>query len=248
MANTEDHNADNRSADNPNADNRNREDANAKDANTEGSAGRYRHIGTITNFHDTFKNKDNPPTQYERFYHAKRYVKSKSEQHTSKEARFRIGRALGYNLEKPNFLEKLGRRRRVYDALDTTIPLAYFQAIGVDMNELDTCVEADQELFEREKRKPRYPRQAVVRYMAAVYGIFRFPEGTEEPEALRMLNESNVARFQRCIVYPELLTIWVDRGPDAEPHYDYYEPRYELKKHLIRIRKLPKGTGQTLVG
>ena len=202
--------------------------------------------GLAGGFFATFLNKDNSTPGYERFYYAKRYIRSKSEANRSKEDHRRIGQALGYNTEKGSFHFKLTKRRKDYDALNGDIPLAYLDAIGAKMAELETCIEADVDLFEREKQKPRYPRKAIIRYAACVYGTFAFPDGTCEAEALRMLIDSEYAGLQCLISYPELLVISCTISKSS-PFYGYVEPRYERWKDRLHIHPLPVGLGVTRV-
>lgn len=202
--------------------------------------------GFTGTFWKTFENKDNETPHYERFYFTRRYVQARSADHTSKEARIQIGLALGYNVEKSSFRNKLEKQRTRYDALDTDIPLAYLKAIGVDMSEFETCVEADQELFEQERKKPRFPRTAIVRYMHAFYGTYKFPEGTGEQEAITMLQRDDIARFPRAITYPELLVIWLESNSGG-PVYQFFEPAYKVGKDRLVIEPLLRGLGMTRV-
>lgn len=194
---------------------------------------------TTGGFLSSFLKKDNEIPHYERFYHAKRYVRSRSDLHKSKEKHKRIGEAMGYNVAKGSFHNKLERRRGNYDSLNGDVPFAYLDAIGVDMRELETCVEVDRELFDREKNKPRFPKHAAVRYGPCVYGRFEFPDGTPEEQALRMLRESDIAMCRWAVIYPELLVIYNAGG--GEPGFSFIEPRYELWKDRLHIRPLPYG-------
>lgn len=202
--------------------------------------------GPVGAFWTTFRNKDNETPRYERFYYTKRYVRAKSEYHNSEEAQIQIGQALGYNVHKSSFFAKLRKQRLRYDGFERDVPLAYLDAIGVKMHELEVCVEADQELFNRKRKETRYPRVAMVRYMPAVYGTYRFPEGTPEKEAISMLRRSEAARFSAVIVYPELLIVMLDRN-FTDPVYDFIEPTYTVGKDRLLIRKLPLGMGMTRV-
>ncbi len=79
------------------------------------------------NFFDTFVPKDNRTPGYERFFYTKRYVAWKSKSFTGPDARRTIGRALGYDTERPNFARRLDHQRRRYDAMDKRIPLPYLE-------------------------------------------------------------------------------------------------------------------------
>jgi len=208
--------------------------------------------GEVGGFASTLESKDNETVAYERFYYSKRYVASLSARFRTKDEIRELGARLGYNAEKGNFLDKFTRRRGEWDAFERDIPYAYLEAIGVVWEELDACAEADYELFEREMAKPRYPRKAVVRYIPAVYGTYRFPEGTSEREAIEMLERSDYARFRRAIVYPELLVIWLeahrDGPPTKDPVYDWFEPVFEKKKDRLSFRPPARGIGQTRIG
>ena len=199
----------------------------------------------MTQFLETFLNKDNKIPGYERFSCSSRYLRFKSDQHQTPEDYRRIGRALGYNVESPNFMEKLRRRRRRLDAMDCDIPYDYLKHIGADPDELETCIEADAALFEEERDKPRYPEKAIVRYAAALYGTFPFPEGTTEERAIRILLESDVARLSKMISYPQLLVVVLGPGHDVSPTYVWYPPEAEFRRNHIRIRSLPGSMGVT---
>lgn len=199
----------------------------------------------MTQFIETFLNKDNRTPGYERFYYSKRYMQFKSEQFRTPEDYKRIGLALEYNIEKSNFLQKLRRRRKRLDAMDYDIPYEYLDEIGANRDELETCIEADMELFQQERSKPRYPEKAIVRYVAAFFGAFRFPEGTTEEAAIQMLLEGDVARFSKIISYTQLLMILLSPGADATPSYVWYPPEVENRHNRIHIDKLPEGLGVT---
>ena len=81
-------------------------------------------------FFETFADKNNATPRYERFYYSKRYIQSKIKGHRTNEARRTIGEAL-----------------------------AYLNAIGVDRNELETCIEMDVALFREERDKARFSRE-----------------------------------------------------------------------------------------
>ena len=208
--------------------------------------------GEVGGFLSTFENKDNETFEYERFYYSKRYVSYLSARFRTNDQLRELGDKLGYNVEKGSFIDKFTRRRAEWDDFAGDIPCAYLEAIGVVWGELDACAEADYELFRREIAKPRYPRKAVVRYIPAVYGTYRFPEGTSEREAIEMLERSDYARFRRAIVYPELLVIWMKPHRDGEPvegpSYDYFEPVFEKKKDRLHVRPPARGIGQTQIG
>ncbi len=208
--------------------------------------------GEVGGFLSTFESKDNETIEYERFYYAKRYVASLGARFRTNDGLRKLGRALGYNVEKGSFIDKLTRRRAEWDGFERDIPYAYLEAIGVAWEELNACLEADYELFEREITKPRAPSKAVIRYMPAVYGTYRFPEGTSEREAVEVLERSDYARFHRAIVYPELLVIRLkaqrDGEPVAEPSYDYFEPVVEKKKDRLHVRPPARNTGRTRIG
>ncbi|TVR02304.1 MAG: hypothetical protein EA403_09085 [Spirochaetaceae bacterium] len=199
----------------------------------------------LTPFVETFLDKDNEIPGYARFSCSTRYMRFKSDQHQTPEDCRRIGHALGYNVENPNFMEKLRRRRRRLDAMDCDIPYEYLEEIEVNRDELETCIEADVALFAQEREKPRYPRKAIVRYAPALYGTFRFPEGTPEESAIRMLQKSDVARLSRMISYPQLLVVVLGPGHDVAPTYVWYPPEAEFRRNRIRIRSLPRSMGVT---
>ncbi|HKK49821.1 MAG TPA: hypothetical protein VJ932_12045 [Alkalispirochaeta sp.] len=198
-------------------------------------------------FLDTFITKDNHTPGYERFYYTKRYVASKSAAFTGKEARLMIGRALGYNVEKPNFSQRLDHQRRRYDAMDKRIPRTYLETIGVRWDEFETCLEADQELYEREAAKPRYPQYAAVRYVAGFFGKVTFPEGTPETEAIELLAQGETQRFSKMIVYPELLMVMIGAGAEPQPGYFWYPTEVKYGKRDVIFSALPRGMGRTRI-
>ena len=75
-----------------------------------------------------------------------------------------------------------------------------------------------------------------MRYLPAVYGTARFPEGTPEEEALADLMEDDKARFSRMIAYPELLLVFVSAGTDARPCYEWYPPELDYRHNRIHIK------------
>jgi len=155
-----------------------------------------------------------------------------------------VARALGCDLSKSGSLEKLRARRSAYDSFSNGMPLSYLEAIGVVPGELDACMEADLELYHVELAKPRFPREAAIRLLPAVYTRYRFPAGTSEAEALHLLATCRNAERQMLISYPELLHIWLSHG-GAEPYYEYLPPVYERTGGRLVIGKGQAGYGVT---
>ncbi len=114
-------------------------------------------------------------------------------------------------------------------------------------DEFETCLEADREFFEREAARPRFPRYAAVRYVAAFYGRTEFPEHTSEEDAIHILNRGETGPFSKMITYPELLMILIDPGHDGKPCYVWYPPEVRYGTKDVIFPALPRGMGVTKV-
>lgn len=163
---------------------------------------------------------------YERFFHTKNYLRSKT---IPTDGDFKLSRAvmteskdmmtaLGFSN-----LEKFIRLKGDWDSLRRKIPLAYLDYIGADRKTLAFTLECDYEEYRATLEIPRYPKTAVVRLMAAVYNSVRIPEGFSEGQAMDYLfGIMEKRRVRCCINYPQLLSVFLE--PGRKVNRVYYPP------------------------
>ena len=194
------------------------------------------------------ENKAAPLERYSAFAVTRAYLAEKSAAHSGREATRRLGETLGYNPNKGGFLDKFERHRNEFNTLARPVPYAYLDAIGADRSELQACLEADLEHYHDQREKPRFPTTAAIRYMPTVYATVRFPLGTTEEQALRILQDQEHARFMRFIVYEGLLSIRIPAGIEAQPEYSWFPPRWSWEKNRIEGSPPPGPFGVMRIG
>ncbi len=202
------------------------------------------------NLMETFLPKGNPVEGYCRFFFTKLYLCQRFEHYATTDYRIQqLMEIFGYNLKNPNRKHKFLQNVERMNNLELNIPLSYLDAIQVNYDELELCVTADKWNYERYLLVPRYPKQAIVRVMAAVYLTYKFEENTPEEKAIETIQERiRTARkaMKHCINYPGLLSIWFEKT--GEYHYSYYRPRlWYTKKMLMVHTQAGEGIGQTRV-
>ncbi|MEO0128367.1 MAG: hypothetical protein ABIL44_11540 [candidate division WOR-3 bacterium] len=178
---------------------------------------------------------------YKQFYHTRSYIVQKSDAYgyleNNREKVIELMNLCGYRK-----LEKFCSHRNMWNSLDRRIPRVYLETIGVDLEVLKFAVEVDRQEYESVLQLPRSPKAGTIRYMAGVYGSYKFPDNISETDAIIMLQAySRENHFQCCINYRDVITIWID--PNGKISYTYYEPKIEIKKREVLI-----STGNQKVG
>jgi hypothetical protein len=180
---------------------------------------------------------------YERFRQTRAYIRERSDG----------WKDLGSNVEQMrefmlacgyNDLEKFRKHRAEWDNLRREVPMAYLDAIGVDIETLKVRVELDREEYHSVLGISLYPRYGTIRYMGGVYGDYPFPEDTPEVDAILMLQEySKVKKSQCCINYPYVKTIWIKL--DGSVHTTYYDPTIRITKKFLMASRPGSRVGDT---
>jgi hypothetical protein len=183
-------------------------------------------------FLSTFREKGEVSSEYRLLGYTKAYIGQKSSAYAGREADRRLGRALGYNPDKPRFMTKFTEHRRQWDTLARPVPLEYLQLIGVSWDELQVCYEADCHRFAEEQAKPRWLSHYVVRVMPTVYVEVYLPEKLREAEAIERIAHGEYSHRVRLINYPELLLIHF-AADAAEPTHHYREPRISRDRGFL---------------
>ncbi len=183
---------------------------------------------------------------YEKFFHTKSYIQSKSPQY--QDPSLKQNPVVLDLMEKSGYKkhQKFRRHRKEWDNARGEVPVGYLNAIGVDMKILNYCIEADQWEYDRALQIPLFPRFVVVRFMAGVYGNIEIPEGTPEFAAIEMVRDySKEHGFRCCINYPELKTIWIE--PKGDVNYSYYRPSVRFTKKKVIFGSDGCGIGITTI-
>jgi len=180
---------------------------------------------------------------YERFRHAREYIREKSDSWkdlgSNAEQMRELMLACGYN-----DLEKFRKHRLEWDNLERQVPIAYLDAVGVDLETLKLKVKLDHDEYQSVLGVPLYPRYGTIRYMGGVYGSFPFPDDAPEVDAVLMLQEySRVNKRQCCINYPDVKSIWIN--PDGNVFTTYYEPAIRITKKFVIALGSGIGIGRT---
>lgn len=193
--------------------------------------------------------KINTIEEYERFFHAKRYIRSIN---PVKQTNFKITLhertiiqemmpVLGFST-----MNKFITLKNEWDLFQRDIPLSYLDYIGVKRDVLTFTLELDREEYEQVLTIPRYPQYAIVRLMAAVYKNIKIPADLHEKEAIEFLFDfMKGKRFRCCINYPELLSIFLE--PERSINTVYYPPSIRFTKKCAIPHQDGSGIGTSQI-
>lgn len=180
------------------------------------------------NFISSFlaENKYTAVEDFTPFRHTKSYIKQRLEAYltlegTSRKERLKkLAQTLGYaDHSFPKFL----KRMEAWQKLEGKVPVKYFEAIGVQSDVLAYVQELDMEEFEYALSLPTYPKNFVVRIMAAIYLPVILPEGTTESDAIEIVREYQEEKKLRCCIkIQNLKTIYIE--PEQGIHTITYPP------------------------
>lgn len=194
--------------------------------------------------------KSNSIGGYTRFKHTKAYIRQKTFfsgnrfklMPKEKQKLQRMMQALGFSK-----VDKFIMVKQEWDHLVRRVPLPYFDYIAVDRNILDYTLQLDLDEYHEILQKPRYPKYAIVRIMAAIYTNKRIPEGLTEKEAIDYLFDfMKDKRFRCCLNYPELMTIYLE--PDGRKQTIYYPPLLRITENSAIPERGGDEIGVTRIG
>ena len=172
---------------------------------------------------DLFPHQSNSIDGYDRLYHTRRYFKSKALELPKFKTRMKgsrhdhIREYCGYgNMEK--FLKKVAD----WNKLRNSVPVRYMDAIGIDYDILEMCLEIDQEAYMEKLKEPRFPKYANVRSGIHIvsYGLPYVGESEAISYVRDVLAKESNASFY--IIYTDFLTIQIK--PGERPVYYYQLP------------------------
>lgn len=194
--------------------------------------------------------KINTIEEYERFFHTKRYIQSinpvKKSVFKMRPSEKSIIKDMVSTLGYSN-MNKFITLKNEWDQLKRTVPLSYFDYIGINREVLEFTLELDREEYEQALQIPRYPHSAIVRLMAAVYKNIKIPTGFHEKEAIEYLFDfMKGKRFRCCINYPELLSIFLE--PNGSVNTVYYPPIIRFTKKWAIPEQDGFGIGMSYIG
>jgi len=134
-----------------------------------------------------------------------------------------------------------------WDDLQRRIPLQYFDYINIDREILDYTLQLDLDEYHEILERPRFPKYAIGRIMAAIYTNKRIPDGLTEKEAIDYLFDfMKKKRFRCCINYPELMTIYLE--PDGRTNTVYYPPLLRITENCAIPDRGGNEIGVTRIG
>ena len=171
-------------------------------------------------------NKYTAVNDYLPFRHTKSYIQQRLETYlafggtSQKERSKTLAETLGYTDHSfPKYLKKI----EVWKKLEEKIPERYFEAISVQPDVLAYVQELDVEEFEYALSLSIYPKNFIVRLMAAVYLPIILPEGTTESEAIQFVRGYQEEKKLRCCIkIQNLKTIYIE--PEQGIHTITYPP------------------------
>ena len=163
-------------------------------------------------------------SDYERFFHTKAYIKSKSESVTDDR---RLMRRSGYAC-----LRKFRFHRKAWDNLERPVPRKYLEAIGVDIETLKFTVELDTEEYQKALQLPLSPEIAQLRVMPTLFNTFRLPDGVTEEEAVVLLKRlSRKTGKYGFINHEKIKTTFAQ--PDGFVFTKFYKPLLRVANDMV---------------
>ncbi len=178
---------------------------------------------------------------YEKFYYVKAYLNQKDRtsplrRHIPTELMYELAEKVGYAK-----INKFIIHKEEWHHLARKVPLTYLDAIEVDREVLQFALELDVEAFEKALEGPFYPKQATIRYMAAIYGKLEFHDGVTEKEAVEYLKDY-CAKEKRMgfISFGGVKETWVRE--DGSSFDSLKRPELNFTKHFM----IPSGLGKRL--
>ena len=170
-----------------------------------------------------FPSKTNKIEGYDRLFHTRRYFKTKAleipkfkmDSHNCSHAQ--IMKQLGYNN-----MEKFLRNVAEWNTLRHPIPFHYMDAIDIDYDILEMCLEVDREAYMGKLNQPRYPKYANIR--SGIYEVTYLLPCVSESEAIAYVQEilATESKAPFYIEYRDFLTIETVSG--EAPVYYYRIP------------------------
>ncbi len=178
---------------------------------------------------------------YEQYYHAKGYIRRKSERY--KDSRKPNAELLPL-MSRAGYAKyaKFRAHRASWDQCRKDVPLAYLHAIGVDLKVLGFSVSLDREEYDRVSRVPCSPRYFTARLMPTVYRSIGLPDGIGEDEATEMVKRYAAEKgIQCCISITQIKTIWI--RPDGRVTYTYFWPAVRYTRTMAVFGSDGSGIG-----
>jgi hypothetical protein len=135
---------------------------------------------------------------------------------------------------------KFYRRRMEWDNLSGKVPLAYFEAIGVDMDVLSFCLGLDYENYLEVLSFERKVPFAGVRLACCIYGNIQTPEEFQnEKDAIKyyhsLMLDSNIQFTHLWIRFPNIIHHAFTRGV-GYVRTIYYYPEFFTKNGFLWTR------------
>lgn len=163
-------------------------------------------------------------TDYQRFFHTKSYVGSKSKVYKDEKKLMKI---LSYNNSN-----KFHIHRNKWDTFELAIPVKYLKEIGVDLNTLWFTVELDQEEYEKALNLPFFPTKAIIQDSLSSFSILNLPIGVCEVEAIYILMKMSSRMHVNCVISLEnIKTIYFE--PNGRVFAKYYKPIIQITEELV---------------
>lgn len=180
------------------------------------------------------------------FRHTQLYLRRKLETfftsiigENRKERLKELAHILGYTDHSfPKFLKRI----EAWQKLEEKIPVKYFEAIEVQPEVLAYVQELDKEEFEYALSLPTYPKNFVVRLMAAVFIPINLPENTTESEAIEIIREYQEEKKLRCCIKVQnLKTVYIE--PQQGIHTITYPPDLKKEGEFYFVGRSGKNVG-----
>ena len=163
-------------------------------------------------------------SDYERFFHTKSYIKSKSDAFKNEKE---LMRKCGYAS-----LNKFRIHRKAWDNLERRIPRKYLQEIGAGFETLAFTVELDGEEYEKALGLPFSPSKAVIRVMPTVFSNVQLPEDISEQDAISILKKLSRKTGKYCFISFEGVKTVIAQ-PDGFVFAKFYRPIVEIRRDFV---------------
>lgn len=187
---------------------------------------------------------------YKRFSHLSSYLKECSSQFSVryKDAPHLLPmmKACHFKVSRPQSFRGL---KQAWDEVSVEkIPITYIDYIGASRELIELEGAKDMANFRRYAKGDLSPETYTLRFMAAVYGGGKLPEGLSIDEAAEWILKRMDAKGYRlrfCLNFPDLKTVFFEK--DGSSHTIWYRPELWWGKLDLFTGKNGKMVGQTYI-
>ncbi len=122
------------------------------------------------------------------------------------------------------------------------IPTAYLDYINANREKIESCAEQDMQNFLHFAKQEISPKTFIIRYIPAVYGGGKLPEGMSLEDATEFVRQKIQGKnLSFCFNFPQLKTVYFK--PDGSSYTIWYSPEIKWTEEFLLT-----GSNGSLIG